>query len=357
MVLDIDYSSTKHRIYLRERASRHAYYLRPPEGMTAHDLKGILDEAGGEDELGFRYYVYPELDTDLKPLLGADLYAGKYFERDDDRRLLQIEGERPMAREAIARLLNGLKQPFDPEEFPRINEFELESYRPAALERPAEIVLLRRDRDKNELRKSEPGFHIAIAEHGFAREIQVHRPVLAETEPMLTLNTTEHTGELGHQFLADMASYFGSQTHIERAIVASEESASARRAAPPSTYTPSVARIPRIEPPKVDGARLLALAAGAMRDQFSSMKLLRKRESTCTGPHIVIQFPGFAGFGKGPSPAELKELRSIYRATKGDPSFGPDWHAYYQIDGRSGEVRVVTAFEAVPPTGWTALRE
>src|SRR5262249_32791529 len=84
MVLDVDYSSTKYHIFLSERASRHAYSPRPPEGMTAYDLESIIREAGSEEDLGFRYYVYPELQTELKPILTADPFAGKYFDRDDE---------------------------------------------------------------------------------------------------------------------------------------------------------------------------------------------------------------------------------------------------------------------------------
>lgn len=357
LVLDVDHSSRKYRVWLRERASRHAYYLRPAEGMDANDLKRILDEAGRETELGFRYYVYPELDTDMKPLLSADPYAEKHFERNDDRRFLQIEGERPMAREAIARLLDGLKEPFNADEFPRISEFVLESFRPISQDRQAEVVLLRKDRDKNELRKAEPGFHIAVAEHGFAREIEIHRPVLAETEPVLFLNSNESTGCLGHEFLSDLVTYFGSSSYFEQSSRPSKAPPEPVRssASAPSSVSYAI-RAPRIQPPALDGDRLLALAATAMKDQFPHMKLLKKRQATCSGPHIVIRFPGVMGFGKGPSEREIKELKSIYRAISGDPALGSDWHAQYQIDQRTGEVRVVTSFDPDPPKGWTALR-
>jgi hypothetical protein len=358
LVLDVDYSSTKYHIYLRERASRHAYYLRPPDGMDAYDLAKILDEAGGEGELEFRYYVYPELQTDLKPILTADPYARKHFERNDDRRFLQIEGERPRAREEIASLLEGLKQPFNPEDFARINEFELKSYRQATQGSQAEIVLLRRDGDRNELRKAEPGFHITVAEHGFAREIEVHRPVLAETEPVLTFNTNEHTTDSGHRFLSDLVSYFGSPIYAEQSSMVAEEAVdpvAKVRATRAPTYVPHVTLVPRVEPSKLNGDQSLARAARAMQEQLPRMKLLRKREATGNGPHVVIRFPGTLGFGKGPSEPEMKELLAIYNSTKGDPSFGSDWHAHYQIDGRSGELRVVTSFDATPPRGWTPL--
>jgi hypothetical protein len=356
LVLDVDYSSTKHHVYLRERASRHAYYLRPPEGMTAYDLERILDEAGGESELEFRYYVYPELHTDLKPVLTADPYAEKHFARSDERRFLQIEGERPKAREAIAKLLDGLKQPFDAGTFPRINEFVLKSFKPAAHEGHAEAVLLRSDGNRNELRRSEPGFHIAVAEHGFAKEIDVHRPTLSETEPVIILSSNDHTSESGQRFLTDLVTYFGGPIYAEQSsLAAAEPEQTEKEGAHATGFVLHAARIPRIEPPKLDGNQLLARAATAMKEQLPGMKLLRNREATGNGPHIVIRFPGVLGFGKGPTEQEIKELQSIYRATKGDPSFGSDWHAHYQIDSKTGEVRVLTSFDARPAIGWTAL--
>lgn len=358
MVLDVDRSSTKYHVYLRERASRHAYYLRPPEGMDAYDLKRILDEAGGESALEFRYYVYPELHTDLKPILTADPYAQKHFERNDERRFLQIEGERPKARQEIANLLEGLKRPFDPEEFPRINEFVLKSYRPKAEGSQAEAVLLRRDGDRNELRKSEPGFHVAIAEYGFGRELDVHRPVVSDTDPILILSSNSHTGESGYQFLDALASYFGSSAYAAAAVAADESAKPGKQAdpRPPSAYVHHPTLVPRVEPQKVDGNQLLTRAAVAMKEQFPGMKLLRKREVGGSGPHIVVRFPGLLGIGKGPSDKEMGELLAIYRSTKGDPTFGSDWFAHYQVDDRSGELRIVTTFDARPPIGWTTLR-
>jgi len=355
LVLDVGYSSTKYRIYLGGQASRHAYYLRPPEGMNAYDLEKIVKEAGGEEAFGFRFFAYPELHTDLKPILSADPYAGKYFERDDERRYLQIEGERPMAREAIAKLLEGLKQRFDPKEFPRIDEFALQSYKPAAGAGQAEIVLIRRDSDRNELRKSEPGFHVAVAEHGFAREIDIHRPILAETEPVLILNSNESTTESGHAFLADMAGYFGSETYIEQSAVSAKAASEVAAKAAPPDHAHFVTIAPKIEPPKVDERQLLARAAGAISEQLPDMKSLQKRKAFHTGPRIVIAFPGTLGFGKGPSDKEIREVASVYRATKGDPSFGSGWYAHYQIDSKTGELRIEATMDASPPKGWTAL--
>jgi hypothetical protein len=359
MVLDVDHSSTKHHIYLGERASRHAYYLRPPDGMNANDFKAILDEAGGEEELGFRYWVYPELHTDLKPILTADPYAGKYFARDDAKRYLQIEGERAKARESIANLLDGLKEPFTPEEFPELSEFTLTSFKPVSEDRPSEVDLLRKDGNRNELRKVEPRFHIIVSELGYGREIDIHRPILAESEPVIILNSNSHTTEKGFKFLADLAAFFGSSTYAYQSSLAIKEPSAPTQkgggvAAP--TYIPHELRAPRIEPPKIDEGQLLARAALAMKEQLPYMKLLKKRAATQSGPHITIRFPGSFGFGKGPSEPEIREFASVYRAVNGDPSFGSNWFAYYQVDGRSGDMRVVTSTAPNPPTGWIAFR-
>ncbi|HWD38575.1 MAG TPA: hypothetical protein VG944_06980 [Fimbriimonas sp.] len=357
MVLDVDYSSTKYHIFLSERAARHAYYLRPPEGMTAYDLQHILDEAGGEEVLEFRYFVYPELQTELKPLLSADPYAGKYFDRDDDRRYLQIEGERIHARAAIAQLLESLKVPFDAKDFPRINEFSLRSFKAAESGHQSEVVILRTDEDRNELRKSEPGFHVAVAEHGFAREIDLHRPMLADTQPVVIFSSNEHASALGHAFLNDLAAYFASPEYSHASTLPREEPPKKslyETVAPPPPPTQAAWAV-RIEPPKVDPAQLLTKIAAAMYDQLPGMKLLQKRKAIRTGPHLTIQFPGTLGFGKGPNEAELRELGAVHRSIKADSSFGSEWRAFYQVDKQSGDLRIEPSLDTNPPTGWTVL--
>jgi hypothetical protein len=359
LVLDVDYSSRKHGIELGARANRHAYYLRPTAGMKAADLERILDEAGGEEELAFHYYVYPELQTDLKPLLSADPFAGKNFERDDRRKLLQIEGERPKARDAIAKLLDGLKEPFKPGDFPRIHEFVLSSFKPSSEGKWAEMVLHRRDGERNALRRAEPGFHIALAEHGFAREIEIHRPMVAEADPVIIISSNDHTGELGHKFISDLAAYFGSQAYAEGARLADREAAEKKTGSPSgvqvSVPSAHIARAPDIQPTKLGEQQLVAKVAAGLKELVPGMKLLRKREVSRRGPYVTMQFPGVLGFGKGPSPKEIEELESVFRALRGDPSFGSGWRIHYQVDGKSGEVRIATSFDAPSSKDWTTL--
>jgi hypothetical protein len=355
-VLDVDYSSRKYGIALGGRASRHAYYLRPADGMDATDLKSLLDEAGGEAKLTFRYYIYPELHTDLKPILTADPFAEKYFFRNDDRRFLQIEGERPKARERIAELLDGLKEPFNPEDFPRINEFVLSSFRPSTEGRHAEVVLRRKDGNRDGLRRSEPGFHIAVAEHGLAKEIEIYRPVVAESEPTIMLNSNENTSDLGHKFLSDLAAYFGSPGYAEQSqLVESETAVPALPAI--NTRAPGLTppRAPRIQAATVDEQQLITKVAAAMKELLPGMKLLQKREVSRSGPYLTIQFPGMLGFGKGPSAKEIKELESVFRALRGDPSFGSGWQARYQVNRETGEMRISTSLDPASANGWTAL--
>jgi hypothetical protein len=354
LVLDVSYEATKYRVYLGNSASRHAYYLRPPEGLAAIDLKKILDEAGGEAELEFRYHAYPELDTDLKPLLTADPYAAKHFGNNGDRRFLKLEGERPRAREKIAQLIDAFKEPFHAESFPRLHEFVLTSFTPATEGRRDELVLRRKDGSRDELRKCEPAFHVAVAEHGFAAEIEIYRPTVNETEPIFMLNTNESTGALGHAFLADMAKYFGSSAYVRKAEEASKEPAKKEAAVPAPTPVHHF-QAPRIEAPKLDERQLTTKVAQAIKDLLPSMKLLNKREISQSGPYLTIQFPGVLGFGKGPSENEIKELGSIFRALKADPSFGSNWYARYQVDPKTGELRVAAGFDSAPPKGWQPI--
>ena len=357
VVLDVDYSSRAYHIFLGDRANRHAYYLRPPAGMNANDFKALLDEVGGEEELGFRYWVFPELHTDLKPIITADPFAEKYFQRDNENKFLQIEGERQNAREAISTLLSGLKQPFTPDVFPDLPNFSLVSFKAAGKGGHTEVALLRTDRDRNELRKSEPRFNVGIAECGLAREIDVHRPIVAESEPVLILNSNESTSEFGFKFLNDLAAYFGSTAYESQSRVQEVATQSARAdvASRVPTYIPPELRAPRVEPPKIDEGKLLARAASALREQLPNMKLLKKREASQTGPQLTVRFPGALGFGKGPSEADLKEFNSIYRAVRGDPSFGETLFAYYQIDDRTGDLRVLASMASSPPPGWNAF--
>jgi len=358
VVLDVDYSSSKYNVYLGVRASRHAYYLRPPEGMVAADFKKILDDAGGEEGLMFRYFVYPEVQTELKPILSADPFAEKYFDRNEDHRFLQIEGERPAARERIATLLEGLKEPFRPEDFPRISEFYLSSFRPASEGKWAEAVLLRTDGQRDELRKSEPGFHVAVAEHGFAREIDVHRPVVAGTEPAIILNTNEHTTDSGYRFLSDLAAYFGTQAYAEHAQVAKKAVAKLTAVASftrAPTVTPHAVWATTIEKPKLDEQQFIANVMAAMKELLCGMKLLQKRQISRSGPYVTIQFPGSFGFGKGPSDKEVREVESVIRTLKGDPTFGSGWQARYQVDSKTGEMKIAAALDGGLASGWTAL--
>lgn len=357
MVLDIDYASRKYGVYLGVWASRHAYYLRPPPGMIAADLKKILDQSGGEEGLAFRYYIYPELETDLKPLLTADPFAEKHFPRNEEVRYLQIEGERPQARETIAILLEAFKEPFKPEDFPRINEFALKSFKPHLDDGRSEMVLLRKDGKRDEVRKSEPGFHIAMAEHGYEKEIEIHRPVVAETEPMIILNSNSATTDSGYKFLSDMAAYFGGEAYAEQSklsdLRAAELSKQAAAAAPSPSHTAHIPRAPTIQPTHLNDQQLLTKVVASMKELMPGMALLRKREVSRSGHYLTIQFPGKMGFGKGPSEQEIKELHSIFRALKGDPSFGADWRALYQVDKKTGELKI--SLDAAHSQGWTPL--
>jgi hypothetical protein len=357
MVLDVHHSSTKYRIHLGNRATRNAYYIRPPAGVSAHDLKQILDEAGGEAEFEFRYFPYPELETELKPLLSADPYASKNFATNGEYRFLQVDGERPKAREMIHQMLEAFKEPFNPEGFPRIHEFGLVSYSPPVDGRRSELTLRRKDGERDELRKSEPGFHVALAEHGFATEIGVYRPTVSDTEPVLILSTNEHTGALGHAFLADMATYFGSPKYAEQSNEesrAAEQAKQQRIASAPSHVKQMVQPI-RVEAPKQDERQLVTNVAKGLKELLPSMKLLKKREVSQSGPNVIIAFPGVLGFGKGPSTQEIKELESVFRALQADPTVGSGWRPYYQVDSKSGDLRIAPSFSPHPPSGWATL--
>jgi hypothetical protein len=355
LVLDVDFSSTKYRIYLRETASRHAYYFKPPEGMHANDFKRILDDAGGEDHFGFRYWVYPELHTDLKPILTADPFAGKYFGRDNDRRYLQIEGERKKAREAMAELLTGLKDPFDPKEFPEIQEFALTSIKAEDPNQPTELVLLRTDHSRNALRRSEDQFYIAVCELGYAREIDIHRPILAESETVLYLTSNDNTTGLGFKLLSDLATYLQGPEHTAKQQEVKERPAQDPDFQPVSPYIPHSLTRPRVATPVIDEAQLLARAAQAMKEQIGQMKLLKNRTVTQAGPHVTIKFSGGL-FAKGPSEPELRELASVYRMLQGDPTLGHNWFAYYQFDKAKGDFKILTTTTPTPLAGWSPFR-
>lgn len=362
-VLDIDHATTKYGISLGIRTTRHAYYLRPPEGMHASDLKKVLDEAGGEETFAFRYFIYPELQMELKPLLTADPFAGKYFDRDDAHRYLQIEGERPIAREQIAQLLGGFKFAFREERFPRLSEFTLRSYRPASKDRHAELILNRKDGLRNEIRKAEPGFHIGVAEHGLAREINIYRPIVAETDPSLILSTNENTTAAGLEFLTDFAAYFESHgylNHREEPPSAPAIAVETIKAAPlslnqgPNNLRP-VAGTRVVEPPKPDDSKLTQRVTSGINELLPRMKHLRKREAVRDGNEIRVAFPGTFGFGKGPSPDEIKEFGGVLTALQADPSFGPNWKAGFQIDHKTGDLRIRVSYESHLAGEWQPL--
>jgi hypothetical protein len=90
-----------------------------------------------------------------------------------------------------------------------------------------------------------------------------------------------------------------------------------------------------------------------MKDLLPGMKLLQKKEVSRSGHYVTIPFPGVLGFGKGPSAKELKELEAVFRALKGDPSFGTDFHPFYQVDSRTGDVRISPTLDRASSTGWT----
>jgi hypothetical protein len=354
MVLDVAHSAAKFHVYLGNRASRHAYYLKPPPELTAKDLEQFLDEAGGETTLEFRYHTYPELETELKPILSQDPFAERHF-GDNHTRLLQLEGERRIARERIAQLLDGLKEPFHPESFPDLYNYRLSTFKPATEKHRAELTLYRVDEDRDLLRKSERQFLIGIAEHGFASEIDIYRPTVQEVDPVLILSSTEATTALGHAFLKDLADYCQTEQFNETSEATRQKAQSEHKAPKTAPSRHRVPVAPRPEAPRLDERELAARIAQVIRELQPTMNALKKRRIEQHGPYITIQFPGVLGFGKGPSQDDLKELRAIFTVLFGDPTLGKGWNAHFHVDSATGELKIAPSYEANPAGGWQVL--
>src|SRR4029078_6844318 len=94
-VLDIDHSATTYQLpQIESRVRVGVYYLRPPTGVSAQELKDVFDKY---ENLAFRYRVTSGIGTDHVELLTPDEYARQYF--SGAVKLIHIEGARKAARE------------------------------------------------------------------------------------------------------------------------------------------------------------------------------------------------------------------------------------------------------------------
>src|SRR4051812_45931287 len=101
-VLDVDHSATAYKLpQIESRVRVGVYYLRPPKGVTAQDMKEIFDKCEG---LAFRHKVTSGIGTDHMELLTPDEYADQNF--SGSLKLIHIEGARKAAREQLEEIFD-----------------------------------------------------------------------------------------------------------------------------------------------------------------------------------------------------------------------------------------------------------
>jgi hypothetical protein len=350
-ILDIDHSATTYQLpQIEQRVRIGAYYLRPPSGFTAQEMKEVFDKY---ERPAFRYKVTGGIGTDHVELLTPDEYAREYF--SSSTKLIHIEGARRLAREQLEEIFDEMKARFDPHRFPHLDDVTISGHKEGSEELMAEVKLLAYEGDFRNLSQLERAITKHLSEGSLHREIFVSRHLVRETKPEIILSTTAKATAKGRQFLNDLAAYLlardgGMQTEAVRAAPVVIEKSEA------TVYKSLTQAFPRSHVQLKAPAEIVAQAAREFQETLARMSSYKELEVKKMPQGVSVQFSKALLGGRRFEAKELREIEAVHRTILGSPGLHDGWSAYYYYDKKERVLKIrFTVPDERLESPWTRL--
>lgn len=349
-VLDVDHSATTFRLpQIESRVRVGVYYLRPPEGVSAQEVKELIDKW---EDAAFRYRVSSGIGTDHMELLTPDEYARQYF--STSTKLIHVEGARKSAREQLEEMFDEMKAEFDATSFPHLEDVTIPGHKPGSDELSTEVKLLVSDDDFRTMSKIERDIAIKLSEANLHREILVGRHLVKDTNPEIILNSTAKATFKGKEFLNSLATYLlerdgGIQTEPKRRVtkpIKTEE---------PSAYKTLTRAFPRTPTINRQPLEIVDHAVSQFHETLSGMSAFKDLEIKKMPQRVHVHFPKKM-FGRKFEDTDLRELKAVHTSILGSPGLHDGWKAYHLYDKQERilKIRFTTPDENLE-SPWTKL--
>jgi len=334
-VLDVDHSATTFQLpQIEQRVRVGAFYVRPPTGVSAQELRELFDKG---DDLAFRYKVTSGIGTDHVELLTPDEYARQYF--SGSQKLIHIEGARKAAREQLEGIFDALKAEFDPEQFPHLDDVVISGHKEGSEESSTEVKLLAYDDDYRVTSQIERDITKRLTEGNLQREIDVRRHLVKETKPEIMLTSTAKSTVKGRQFLNNLATFLlardgGIQTKAIRAVPKLIERSQ------PSAYKSLSQAFPRTQTIVRKPAEIVNDAANRFFETLSGMTAFKDLEVKKMPQGLQVQYSKNLIGGRRFDASDLRELRGVHLAILGSPGLREGWSAYHRYDKKDRVLKI-----------------
>lgn len=350
-VLDVDHSATTYKLpQIEQRLRQGVFYLRPPAGVTAQEMKELFDKAV---DPAFRYSITSGIGTDYVELLTPDEYARRYF--SSSNQLIRIEGARKTAREQLDEMFDEMKEEFDSQSFPHLDDVTISGHKRGNEESSTEVKLLAFEGDFRNMGTIERAITYKISEANLHREIMASRHLVKETKPEIILSTTAKATVKGREYLDRLAEFLlerdgGIQTEAIR------NAPNRVQQSEPSSYKTLVQAFPRTREDLRQPAEIVNSAATEFQVTLSGMTAFKNLDFKMTPQGIHVQFPKKLFGGRSFKERELVELKAVNTAILGSPGLHEGWTAYYTYDKKERllKIRFATPDEEMQ-TPWSKL--
>lgn len=352
-VLDVDHSATTYKLpQIEQRLRQGVFYLRPPAGVTAQEMKELFDQPA---DPAFRYSITSGIGTDYMELLTPDEYARQYF--SSSSKLIRIEGARRTAREQLEEMFDEMKADFEPDSFPHMDDFTISGYKKGGDDLSTEVKLLVYDDDFRSMSKIERAIAIKLSEDNLHREITAGRHLVKDTKPEIILSSTAKATDKGKEFLNRLATYLlerdgGLQTEAKRSTPKRIEEPQ------PSDYKTLVSAFPKTQADTRHRSEIINHAQSEFLDTLSRMTAFKDLEVIELNRVIHVQFPKKLFGGRRLDLRDLVELDAVHKAILGSPGLHDGWNAYrvYDKKERLLKIRFTTPDEELQ-SPWAKLGE
>lgn len=334
-VLDVDHSASTYQLpQIEQRVRVGVYYLRPPSGVIAQELKELFDRS---DDPAFRYKITSGIGTDHMELLTPDDYARHYF--SSSNKLIHIEGSRKIAREQLEEMFDEMKAEFDSKSFPHLDDVTISGHKEGNAESSTEVKLLSFEGDFRSMSRLERDISRHLSEGNLHREINVGRHLVKDTKPEIILSSTEKATAKGRTFLNSLAAYLlkrdgGIQTEALRVKPDGVERSE------PEVYKSPIRAFPRVQAATKSPAEIVNHAATEFRDTLARMSGYKDLEINAIPQGILVQFPKNVFSKKRFEDREMRELQAVHNTILGSPGLHEGWNAYHHYDKRERVLKI-----------------
>lgn len=336
-VLDVEHSAEQSRV-ISSYVHWGVFYFLPPASTDAEQVKALFDDCKSRGLLHFSCNTQGTLGIEHAPVLTTDLFAFKHFEKPA-RKMLKVQWSHRKAYAELREILDALRRPFAPDEFPHVRDVRVSDYRPPAEGRQTLVALMPVHDRWRTVTELEDALRIHLAEANLPREILVGRHQVKGLQREVLLTSTEATSAFGQQYLTDLAEYILANPGEAEEGEAAEQDDRSLASAMNFVNIKELHR-PRevvVTPEQLYHQVLNTLAdtLGGMRDFAGDIKGVR-------GPILEIAYPpkGLLGVGGHFDAAQQTVLRSAVRVVRATPGLKEGWSLAYRYDRGARVLRV-----------------